>query len=54
MLELICKKHNFTGKDGKEKVGFNYFIKTDSGSYIAIRPVFDDYAKLRVLSKVED
>ena len=54
MIELICKKHTFTDKAGKEKVGMNYFIKTESGLYICIRPVFDDYQKLRVLSKLED
>lgn len=55
MVELICKKHTFMDKkSGQEKVGMNYFIKTESGLYICIRPVFDDYQKLRVLSKLED
>ena len=54
MFELICKKHSYNGKDGKERVGFNYFIKTDTGIYIAVKPVFDDYQKLRVISKLED
>lgn len=53
-LELICKKRDFTGKDGKEKVGYNYYLRTESGSYIAIKPVFNDYSKLRVLAKCED
>ena len=54
MVELIAKKHSFVGKNGATVLGFNYYLKTESGMYICIKPVFDDYQKLRVLAKVED
>lgn len=54
-MDLVCKKHSFTSKkDKKEKTGFNFYVKTESGLYIAIRPVFDDYQKLRAIAKLED
>lgn len=54
-MDLICKKHTFVSKkDNKEKTGFNFFVKTDNGMYIAVRPVFDDYQKLRAIAKLED
>ena len=54
-MDLIFKKHSFVSKkDNKEKSGFNFYIKTESGLYIAIRPVFDDYQKLRAIARLED
>lgn len=53
-MELICKKKVFEGKDGKEKTTFNYYVKTDSGYYIAVKPVFDDYKQLRAISTLEE
>lgn len=54
-MDLICKKHTFVSKkDNKEKTGFNFFVKTDNGMYIAVKPVFDDYQKLRAIAKLED
>ena len=38
-MDLICKKHTFVSKkDNKEKTGFNFFVKTDNGMYIAVKP----------------
>lgn len=55
MYQLIAKVRTYTGKDGVEKKGFNYYLETENGSRIQIKPSFtDDYIKMKVLAKVED
>lgn len=50
-MKLLRKKHAFKGKDGKQYVGYNYYLAFDNGSVVAIRPSFKEDARvLYVLS----
>lgn len=55
-MKLIRKqsKTTFKSKEGKEYKGTNYFIVTEEGKKILIKPVFkEDYSILNFLSTYE-
>lgn len=53
-MKLISKQHTYEGKDGIEKLGYNYYIVLDNGNRIAIKPSFSkDYSILFLLSERE-
>ena len=54
-MELLAKKYVYTGKDGKEYTGHNFYLSLDNGRKISIKPSFyKDTAKLLILSKEID
>lgn len=53
-MKVIKKqsKQPIKTKDGKEFKPFRYFLVTDNGKHILIKPVFnDDYARLDMVSE---
>lgn len=54
-MKVISKKHTYTGADGEEKVGYNYYLVLDNGSRLAIKPSFSrDYQKLFFICEREE
>ena len=42
-------------KDNETKTGYNYYILTDNGNYVPVKPVFKkDYSKLFIISDNAD
>ena len=41
-MELLRKKVNYTDKNGKEKTVYNFYLKLDSGHFVAIKNTFKE------------
>lgn len=52
-MELVRKQTEVVNKQTGEKKRYtNYYLKTENGNYVAIKPAFDnDYKTLYVLAK---
>ena len=52
--KLIRLESKFTGKDGKQKTGYDYYLTFENGEYIAIMPKWtknsNDFIRLRAFS----
>lgn len=47
-------KKTYKGKDGVERHYYNYYLETDNGKRVAIRPVNnDDFGKLDMVAEYE-
>lgn len=52
LVELIRKHTEVNTPTGEKKTYTNYYVKTENGNYIAIKPAFpNDYKALYVLAK---
>lgn len=49
-MKIIKKKIEYQ-KNNEIKTAYNYYVVTDNGNYIAVKPVFkNDYSKLFIIS----
>lgn len=54
-MKILSKKYKYTGKDGKEYTGYNFYLSLENGRSIAIKPAFyKDIQKLVILSTAID
>ena len=45
-MKLLKKQVKYTNKAGVEKITNNFYLKFDNGSYVSIKPAFEDDRKV--------
>lgn len=52
MRLVKVKSKSYFDKEGKERIGYNYYLKLDNGGLVAVRPCFSNgYAIFSILAE---